>query len=154
MVRRVRTKGKKRSGLKIRQKARRAPSDKELYKLLSAAAKVLYGPSCEICGNLGSQAMHFHSKKGHPSVKFDLRNILWACTKCHIFDSHMRNDTEHARRTLLLRLGQEEFDRLFTDAHNGAGKLTVLDRDNIKGGFLHILSGTSDIQEHTPARLS
>lgn len=127
MAKKVKVRAKRRSGLKIKK----IPTDEELYKLLSVAARSLYGPKCEICGKLGTQAMHFHGKKAHPSVRFDLRNILWACTKCHIFDSHMRSDMEHARRALMQRLGADGFEQLYIDAHTG-GKITALDRDRIK----------------------
>ena len=144
MKRSIKTRGKSNKSKLAQPRRPKAPSDKELYKLLSQAAKVLFGPRCEICGNLGSQAMHFHSKKGHPNVKFDLRNILWACTKCHIFDSHIKNDTEHARAALIKRIGYPEFYSLFTDAHNDSVKLTAMGRDALKVQFLHTLSGTSD----------
>lgn len=50
----------------------------------SRLARERVGGHCEICGGRGTEAAHIFGKGAHPNVRFDGRNLVWACHECHM----------------------------------------------------------------------
>ena len=74
---------------------------------------------CVICKKrVGTQTAHFFGKGAHPYTRWDIKNSLWSCYRCHLIDFHKNGDTEHAREILIQRYGLMEFLKLKEEAHS------------------------------------
>jgi hypothetical protein len=64
---------------------------------------------CEFCGRRGIETAHGFGKGAHPEIRFDGRNLTWACRACH-----SRGHAEPLWWTaqLIGILGQKQYDQL------------------------------------------
>jgi Pyruvate/2-oxoacid:ferredoxin oxidoreductase delta subunit len=108
---------------------------KRLDKLLSQVKRKMQGGVCEVCGVFcPSGAAHYFGKKAYPHIRYDLRNVLWACYKCHILRGHIMDDSEPLRDAIIKREGMERFERLKRRAYMYE-PLTIDQYDEIEQKF-------------------
>jgi hypothetical protein len=110
-------KGKKKEVKRVKPRNTRAATIKKIDRLLSRVVCAIYNSRCGVCGTFTKTgAAHYFGKKAFPHLRYDLRNVVWACFKCHIIDSHLRGNPEGLRDAVIKRIGEDAFAELKAQA--------------------------------------
>jgi uncharacterized Zn finger protein len=68
---------------------------------------------CEVCGGKNEVAHHVFTKQSSSYLRYDLRNLVHLCHKCH-FNHHIKDDP-NIIRVLITNRGQAWIDELERD---------------------------------------
>lgn len=79
---------------------------------------------CVICGSTNRlQVAHIFSKGAHPSMRFEIDNLLLTCYHCHHHFLHKAPC--EARDWIKQYLGEEKFERLYLMANQSGNKIDI-----------------------------
>jgi hypothetical protein len=95
------------------------PSRKSLIKKCDTLCSLIVRNrgKCEICGRKDTlQSHHLFSKKGHPAVRFDLRNLCCLCYCDHLIRIHQLGDPDVIAKLISNR--ENVYNELRLKAHS------------------------------------
>jgi hypothetical protein len=95
-----------------------AEMKREARRLASAITRVGAMGWCELCAPVrwhdGTDAAHIWAKKNHPSIEFELDNLVWLARECHQRVASAKFTGPCEMRDLAISvIGQERFEELY-----------------------------------------
>lgn len=97
---------------KKKKKDKRTQLKRELDKLVQQIYVRKY-PYCLVCGDKTSEMHHFIRKSGSLYLRYDERNLIPLCKRCHCAHHTSGDVTIHA--TILKKKGQQWLESIYRD---------------------------------------